>query len=274
IRSGSWRTRADLEVRPPCYAVMRMFSRQRRKARFLFGLSDILLTALAFEAAYRTRSLLHLERAFFLILPTKTLVLGFAATVWLLSGLWLGVYERLDAGDPRVILRDSFRQCAYGAVALVLFEFALRLDLSRTFLALFIAYAWVFLFLFRLFSGRLAGAIRREFGGPHFVMVAGTGERARKLGEALERSAHYDIRLTGFLAPEPETAPSEIRLASAYKVYPIDQLRQLLRDRVIDEVIFSVGSETLAQLEDDRVIDEVIFSVGSETLAQLEDVFL
>jgi exopolysaccharide biosynthesis polyprenyl glycosylphosphotransferase len=229
---------------------MRMFSRQRRKARFLFGLSDILLTALAFEAAYRTRSLLHLERSFYLILPTKTLVLGFAVAAWLLAGLWLGVYERLDAGDPRVILRDSFRQCAYGAVALVLFEFVLRLDLSRPFLALFIAYAWVLLFLFRLFSGRLAGAIRREFGGPHFVMVAGTSERARKLGEALERSAHYGIRLTGFLAPEPETAPSEIRLASTYKVYPIDQLRQLLRDRVIDEVIFSVGSETLAQLED------------------------
>jgi FlaA1/EpsC-like NDP-sugar epimerase len=229
---------------------MRMFSRQRRKARFLFGLSDILLTALAFEAAYQTRSLLHLERSFFIILPTKALVLSFAVVAWLLSGLWLGVYERLDAGDPRVILRDSFRQSAYAAVALVLFEFALRLDLSRPFLALFIVYAWVFLFLFRLFSGRLAGAIRREFGGPLFVMVAGTGERACKLGEALERSANYGIRLTGFLAPEPDNAPSEIRLASTYKVYPIDQLRQLLRDRVIDEVIFSVASDTLAQLED------------------------
>jgi len=31
-----------------------MFSRHR-KARVLFGLSDILLAALAFEAAYRTR---------------------------------------------------------------------------------------------------------------------------------------------------------------------------------------------------------------------------
>ena len=100
---------------------MRMFSRERRKARFLFGLSDILLTALAFEAAYQTRSLLHLERSFFLIVPTKALVLGFAVAAWLLSGMWLGVYERLDAGDPRVILRDSFRQCAYGAVALILF---------------------------------------------------------------------------------------------------------------------------------------------------------
>ena len=61
------------------------------------------------------------------------------------------------------------------------------------------------LFLFRLFSGRLAGAIRREFGGPHYVMVAGTSERARKLGEALEQSASYGIQLTGFLAPEPDS---------------------------------------------------------------------
>jgi exopolysaccharide biosynthesis polyprenyl glycosylphosphotransferase len=227
-----------------------MFSRQRRKARFLFGLSDILLTALAFEAAYQTRTLLRLGRVFYIVGPTRTLVLGYTVGVWLLIGLWLGVYDRLEAGDPRVILRDSFRQCVYGAVALILFEFALRLDLSRPFLALFMVYAWVFLFLFRLFSGRMAGALWREFGGPHFVMVAGTGERARELGKALERSANYGIRLTGFLAPGLETAPSEIRLASTYKVYPISQLRQLLRDKVIDEVIFSVGSETLAQLED------------------------
>ena len=46
-----------------------MFSRQHRKARVLFGLSDILLTALAFEAAYQTRILLHLDRVFFLDVP-------------------------------------------------------------------------------------------------------------------------------------------------------------------------------------------------------------
>ena len=42
-----------------------MFGRHR-KARVLFGLSDVLLAALAFEAAYQTRVLLHLERAFYL----------------------------------------------------------------------------------------------------------------------------------------------------------------------------------------------------------------
>ena len=42
-----------------------MFSRQR-KARVLFALSDIALVAAGFEAAYRTRAILNLEREFFL----------------------------------------------------------------------------------------------------------------------------------------------------------------------------------------------------------------
>ena len=165
-----------------------MFSRQHRKARVLFGLSDILLTALAFEAAYQTRLLLHLEHIFFLIVPIQALVLGFAVGVWLLIGLWLGVYERLDSGDPRVILRDAFRQCAYGAVALVLFEFMLRLDLSRPFLALFVGYAWVFLFLFRMLSGPPGGRhparIRRpafRHGSRHRRTRLQTGRGARSV---------------------------------------------------------------------------------------------
>ena len=227
-----------------------MFSRQHRKARVLFGLSDILLTALAFELAYRTRSLFHLEHVFYILFPIQVLLIGFISGVWLLTGLWLGAYDKLDVGDPRIILRDSFRQCLYGAVALVLFEFSLRLDLSRPFLALFTVYAWVLLFVFRLLSGRMAGAIQREFGGPHFVMVAGAGPRARRIAEELERSAQYGIRLTGFLAPESEKAPAEIQLSALYKVYPLSDLPHLLRDGVIDEIIFAVGSETLARLED------------------------
>src|SRR5580658_8637514 len=227
-----------------------MFSRQHRKARILFGLSDIILTALAFEAAYQTRSLFRLEHIFYVIVPTKALILGFSVGIWLLIGMWLGVYDKLGSGDPRVILRDSFQQCAYGIVCLILFEYSLRLDLSRPFLALFFGYAWVLLLLFRLASGRLVGVIRREFGGPHYVMVAGTSERACKLGEALEHSASHGIQLTGFLALAPENAPSEIHLASTYKVHPMGDLPQLLRSRVIDEIIFSVGSETLAGLED------------------------
>src|SRR5215831_3820338 len=135
-----------------------MFARHR-KARVLFGLSDILLAALAFEAAYQTRAVLHLEHEFFLTVDKKALVLAFSLAAWVLIGLWLEVYEKLDSGHPRVILRDTARQCAYGALCLIVFEYVFRLDLSRFFLVLFSAYAWIIMLLFRLTAGRAVGVI-------------------------------------------------------------------------------------------------------------------
>lgn len=229
-----------------------MLNDRHRKARVLFGLSDIALTGLAFWGAYQTRTLLHLENRFEVELPTRTLLLGFSMLSWLLIGLWLQVYDRLDSGAPRVILRDTFRQCAYGSICLVIFEFALRLELSRPFIILISAYSWVLLCLFRLTAGSLVGVVRREFGGPHYVMIVGLSERARRLGEELERSAQYGIRLLGFFAEGSDTGarPKTIQLSSTYKVHPIQDLRQILRRQVIDEIVFAVGSERLAELEE------------------------
>jgi exopolysaccharide biosynthesis polyprenyl glycosylphosphotransferase len=231
-----------------------MFSRHHRKVRVLFGLSDVVVTALAFEAAYQTRVWLPLERVFFLTLPVKALLLGFSALMWLLAGFWLEVYDRLDAGRPRVILRDSLRQCFVGIAALVLFEYLLRLDLSRSFMALFAGYSWILLCLFRLVAGGLVGIIRREFGAPHYVMVVGVGESARRLGELLERSGRYGIRLIGFLAENPAEAPAQIRLESEYPVRALAELGGLLRGQVIDEVLFAVDRRSLAEMEEVLVL--------------------
>jgi exopolysaccharide biosynthesis polyprenyl glycosylphosphotransferase len=225
-----------------------MFGRHR-KARVLFGLSDVLLAGAAFEAAYQTRVLLHLERAFYLTVERKALVLAFALAAWVAIGLWLEVYEKLDIGNPRVILRDAARQCGYGALCLIVFEYVFRLDLSRTFLLLFSVYAWVLLLMFRLVAGRMVGVIRREFAVPHYVMVVGTGERAVHLARGLEQSGEYGIRLRGFLNESPD-GPSEIQLRAAYKVLPVADLPSILRQHVVDEVIFAVGSESLAELEE------------------------
>jgi exopolysaccharide biosynthesis polyprenyl glycosylphosphotransferase len=225
-----------------------MFGRHR-KARVLFALSDVLLAAVAFEAAYQTRLVLHLERAFYLTVERKALVLAFALAAWVAIGLWLEVYEKLDIGNPRVILRDAARQCGYGALCLIVFEYVFRLDLSRFFLVLFSAYAWVLLLLFRLMAGRVVGVIRREFAAPHYVMVVGTGVRAVRLARGLEQSSQYGIRLRGFLSESP-TAPAEIQLRASYKVLPIGDLHSILRQHVVDEVIFAVGSESLAELEE------------------------
>src|SRR5262249_14301137 len=49
---------------------------------------------------------------------------------------------------------------------------------------------------------------------------------------------------------EAAALPSEVRLESAYSVYPLADLRRILREQVIDEIVFAVESERLAQLED------------------------
>ena len=226
-----------------------MFSRQR-KARILFGLSDVVLVALAFEGAYQTRVPLHLHFVFYLTREQKALLLGFSLFAWVAIAIWWQVYEKLDAGHVRVILRDAARQCAYGALSLVIFEYLLRMELSRFFVLLFASYAWVALLVFRLTAGRVIGVIRREFAGPHYVMVVGTGERAQRLGEALERSADYGIRLRGFLNEQSRARPAEILLENVYPIRPIADLPAILRQHVIDEIIFAVPSESLSELEE------------------------
>ena len=233
-----------------------MFSRYYRKVKFLFALSDAVLTAVAFEAAYQSRVWLPFERTFHLDAAVKLLLLGFSVLTWVALGMWLNLYEKLDAGDPRTILRDGLRQTLYGTAALVVFVYALRLEtpLSRSFLGLFAAYSCALICLFRLGAGNVLGVIRREFGAPHYVMVVGTGERARRVGRVLENSARHGIRLAGFFAEDSAEEQPYLRLGREYPIYPLGQLSKLARTQVIDDLLFAVESKDLASIEDILVL--------------------
>ena len=74
--------------------------------------------------------------------PGAVLLLGWSVVVWVAVGMWWQIYDRIDASHSRVILRDHFPAVFAGTVVIVLFEFALRLDLSRSFLAMFAVFAW------------------------------------------------------------------------------------------------------------------------------------
>ena len=223
-----------------------MFSRHYRKVKILFGLTDIALLTIAFLAAYQTRARIHLERVFSIAYPEAGLLLLLSALSWVAIGYWLNVYEKLDSAHPRVVLRDTFRQCALGSSCLVLAQYLTRLDLSRPFVLIFAVYAWVLLCLFRIYAGPSVGRVRREFGTTHYIMVVGTGSRAVQLGRSLEQSSAYGVRLTGFL----DDTPGELVLSKPYPVYPLANLNSLLQEHVIDEVIFAVDSHQLAGMED------------------------
>ncbi len=225
-----------------------MFRGHHRKVRILFGLADVLIVALAFLLAYWTRERLTLEHVFFLTPFIRATLLGWSAVVWVVLGLWWEAYDRIDAADIRVILRDAFRQCLVGAASIIVIEYVLRLDLSRSFVGLFAVWAWVLLSLFRLNAGRALRALLREFGSTHYVMVVGEGAAALKLGRQIEEARGYGVQLSGFLSDE--NGAGEVELAERYPVRPLAKLPDLLREHIIDEIIFAVDSRRLVELEE------------------------
>ncbi len=227
-----------------------MFGSEQRKAKILFGLSDVFLIALAFAIAFQLRLWLHLYFLFDIPVHVKALLLGFSCLAWLSVGFSRNVYGRLDSARIRVILGDSFRQAAYSGLALVVLVYGLKLDTSRAFLAFFIALSWILVVAWRIGARNLVPVVRREFGVLRYVLIVGAGERAQHLARRLEEYHDQGLRILGFMKTAGETAPHTLRFERVYQVFPVEDLSLMLRKQVVDEVFFAVESERLASLEE------------------------
>lgn len=213
-----------------------MFENHRQKAALLFAAADVILTVLAFEAAYQTRLLLPLPRTFFITTPVKALLLGFILVLWLVLGRMIGAYARLYGADTRAAIYDTLRQVLFGGLGIAMFLFVLRMDLSRPFLGLFLLYNLVLLILYRAAAGRLRGYVRRQFGAEVHCVVVGEGPQARRLAARLEAAGEVGLRLEAFLdLVEPES---------------LARLTAMLREHVVDEVFFVVDAARLGDLEE------------------------
>jgi exopolysaccharide biosynthesis polyprenyl glycosylphosphotransferase len=213
-----------------------VFAHHRKKIQLLFAVADAVLTLLAFQLAYFTRTHLTLERLFFLNARNYVLLIGFCALVWVALGSLQRVYEYLDSAQPRRMLWHAFRQCAFGIVLVILFQYLLRLDppLSRSFLLLLFVYAFSLLVLFRWLSPGLIGAFQRGFGSPYHIVIVGNRQKAASLARQLCDGSPFRIEVTAALGEE-ECA---------------QKLPALLARQVVDEVIFDVDSTKLSALED------------------------
>jgi len=213
-----------------------VFAHQRQRIRLLLAFADALLTLLAFEAAYVTRRRLGLELPFFFLTGTHLLMLGFCAAVWGWLGSALRIYESLDSGSTRQVLRRTFQQVIAGTLLLVVFHYLVRPDppMSRGFLSFFFAYDLFLLGLFRWCSPGLIGAYQRGFGKAYHLVIVGSPQKSSILAGMLSEGSPFKTEITAHLT-EDDCA---LRL-------PL-----LLREKVVDEVIFNVDSSRLAALEE------------------------
>ena len=239
-----------------------MFRSQQRKTKILFGLFDALLTAAAFEIAYRLRqSLPFFSQKFFLeffLQPdTKSLLLTFSVITWVSVGYWLNVSGQLDSARIRAILRECFRQVGYSAIVLVVFlvfGHAVDIPLARGFLFFFFTISWFLLACFRIAARNLIPLLGN--GTKRNVLIVGLGDRATRLAQTLEAYYEQGVRVTGFLAPPGDfkgrdaSTPGVNPAGQKYSVFPVEDLRSMLSKHVIDEIHFAVESDKLPALEE------------------------
>ncbi|HEX4750530.1 MAG TPA: sugar transferase [Bryobacteraceae bacterium] len=202
----------------------------------LFAIADAVLTVLAFQLAYFTRTQLTLERIFYLQPQTHILLLLFCVFVWVFAGSLQRVYEYLDSARGWRIIENTFRQSVVGIIAIILFQYLLRLDppLSRSFLAVLFLYNMVLLSAFRWASPQLVGAMHRGFGSPYHLVIVGDGPKARRLANHLIEGSPFRIEIA----------------ATVSEADCKERLPRLLDQGVVDEVIFDVDSSKLPELEE------------------------
>ncbi len=232
-----------------------MFSRQHRKTRPLFVLADIFLIWLAFEAAYETRSHLHLERPFYLSESSKTLLILSASLSWAVIGWWLELYDSILKGSWRSVVSGAIRQSLWATGAVVVAQYFQRLEeysLSRPFLALLCLYGVILLLVFRAAARIAAPRILDADSTRRYVYVAGTGETALGVARLIEQSQPYGLCLLGFFDDRAGT----VRLDRDYPVIELSRLPEVLRRQVVDEIVFAMGTRRLADLEETFLLCE------------------
>jgi len=211
-----------------------MFAHQRKKLQLLFAIADVLLTIAAFEIAYAARVELPLHRIFFLRPSVHFFLLGFCALVWVSLGFLNQIYEFLYSSNLLRMLRNTIRQVILGITAIVVFQYLLHLDLSRSFLLVFLLCNLSLLAAFRWLSPRLVSHFQRGFGAPYHLVLVGSDQRTQAFGELVRRDTPFRIEIIARI-PEADCAA---------------KLPELLQRSVVDEVIFAVDSPALSRLEE------------------------
>jgi len=215
-----------------------VFAYQRKKVSLALALTDIALVSLAFWLAYLTRISVSFKAGFeriFFIEPNRrfTLILVTVAS-WLVIAAYSNLYEHLDSAQWTRIVRSTFRQCILATLSVVIFEYLVRWDLSRSFLLFLFLYAFVVLSIFRINSKKIIRLVLREFGAPYHIVIVGPERPAKELGHQIVQGSAFRISIVDIL--------DDLECK--------ERLPLLLETRVIDEVIFRVNSDRLSHLEE------------------------
>ena len=215
--------------------------------------ADILLTCVAFPLAYWSRIHLSALLPFDLdsllnplLLPLQEYVwiIGLATVCWAAAASSLGLYRismhRYGWEKVRIALESSILVWLF----LGFLSFALKLDLSRPLIALFVFYQATM-----ITSTRVLIALRRKrlaLSSKHCrnILIIGTMDKARKMGGLISRYSDWGLRILGYVDVNGSLPDGREDVLGK-----VEDLPQIIESNVVDEIIY-VGDRPSLNLLD------------------------
>jgi exopolysaccharide biosynthesis polyprenyl glycosylphosphotransferase len=211
--------------------------------RLLF-IVDLLVTCAAFHLAYWTRTHIVLPSSLAVLFnpelhpePHYFPVIGLAIGWWAVTAFMLGLYRistrRSGWEKVRIVIVSSTMLALFLAVL----SFALKLDLSRSLIGLFVLYQLIILTMIRLMV-----LFHIKGKSPLFytkyscnILIVGTRSKARKMGNLIANYAEWGLKVIGYVDTEVDgpVEPQEDILGS------VSDLHRIVENHIVDEIIYA-----------------------------------
>lgn len=233
-----------------------MFSRHSRMLGVIYALADVALAFAAFWIAHAVRGRLHELRPLYPVYFYLWIV-PFAVVLWLGTGWAAGVYRGVQDRALRRALLDPLTVNLIAPVLLFALISIFKVEfISRALLGLYAVCDFLLMAAFRVCAcrARLQASIA---GLRHFLVVGWTREALEMAGN-IERSGTNGLMLAGFAVDRSQAGETLAQpgLRREYPVYDVRELPALLRQHVIDEIVFAVSQQDLARLEETFLLCE------------------
>lgn len=233
-----------------------MIQRKYRIATLVYASIESLVTVLSFLLAYVLRANLP-SHYFGQVFPFRD-YLGLLVVVILLWNLLFALIRTRRPGfvqDWFEVIQEVSLTVFVGTVLISAAIFVLKYDfISRPFIAIFAVINFLLLCGFRIYARAGVSQFTNILDGERHVLIVGTDEKAAKVAEVLEQARQWGYKLVG-IVQESSGQPFDSRLRE-YPLVDIGRLSEVLRNHVVDEVIFVVDKEALARLEEIFLICE------------------
>ncbi|HTP30202.1 MAG TPA: sugar transferase [Anaeromyxobacteraceae bacterium] len=209
--------------------------------------SDLTVLVGAFPLAYVIRDGLRSEWTGALYPITQYWpVLAVALLFWLGASSMCFVYQPYRTRPIRLELARLARAMLLVAVGITALGFLLRQrDLSRSFVVLYCACAWILLALNRLALRSIARAARRRGYNTRRFAVVGSGPIAAEVVERTVQHREWGIHFAGYVLDDH----GDLAEPTAPVLGRLSELPRILATEVVDEVLFAVPHQRFDKIE-------------------------